>query len=94
MTDPYRILGVSVTADNEAIRAAYLAKIRDCPPERDCQRFEQVRAAYESIATIRGRLSHALFDKSIPTPDDVLDAVNADFQPQRIGERRLRRVLI
>jgi curved DNA-binding protein CbpA len=93
MTDPYRILGVSVTSDDEAIRAAYLAAIRDCPPERDRLRFEGVRAAYEAIATVRGRLSHALFDKSIPTPEDVLDAVNAEFQPRRADERRLRRVL-
>ncbi len=93
MTNPYRILGVPVTADDEAIRAAYLAAIRDCPSERDRQRFEQVRAAYEAISSVRRRLSHALFDKTVPTPEDVLDAVNAGFQPRRVDERRLRRVL-
>lgn len=93
MTDPYRILGVPATADDEAIRAAYLAAIRDCPPERDRQRFERVRAAYETIASVRGRLSHALFDKTVPTLEDVLDAVDAGFQPRRVDERRLRRVL-
>lgn len=93
MTDPYRILGVSVTSGDEVIRAAYLAAIRDCPPERDRQRFERVRAAYESIATVRGRLSHALFDKSIPTPEDFLDALSIEFQPRRADERRLRRIL-
>lgn len=93
MTDPYRILGVLATADDEAIRAAYLAAIRDCPPERDRQRFERVRAAYEAIASIRGRLSHALFDKTVPTLEDVLATVDADFRPRRVDERRLRRVL-
>lgn len=93
MSDPYRILGVPATADDDAIRAAYLAAIRDCPPERDRLRFERVRAAYEAIATVRKRLSHALFDKSVPTLEDVLDAVNADFRPRRVDERRLRRVL-
>lgn len=93
MTDPYRILGVPVTADDEAIRAAYLAAIRDCPPERDRQRFERVRSAYEAVSSVRGRLSHALFDKTVPTLEDVLDAVDADFQPRRVDERRLRRVL-
>lgn len=93
MTDPYSILGVPATADDEAIRAAYLAAIRDCPPERDRQRFERVRAAYETIASVRGRLSHALFDKTVPTLEDVLDAVDAGFQPRRVDERRLRRVL-
>ncbi|MDP4027968.1 MAG: J domain-containing protein [Gallionella sp.] len=93
MSNPYRILGVPVTAGDEAIRAAYLTAIRDCPPEHDRQRFERVRAAYESVATVRGRLSHALFDKTVPSPEDILDAVSTDFQPRRVDERRLRRIL-
>lgn len=93
MTDPYRILGVPATAGDEAIRIAYLAAIRDCPPERDRQRFERVRAAYEAIASVRARLSHALFDKVVPSPEDVLSAVGTGFQPGRVDERRLRRVL-
>lgn len=93
MSDPYRILGVPATADDEAIRAAYLTAIRDCPPERDRQRFERVRAAYEAVASVRGRLSHALFDKTIPTLEDILAAVDTGFQPRRVDERRLRRVL-
>lgn len=95
MTDPYRILGLpaSTTTDDEAVRAAYLAAIRDCPPERDRLRFEAVRAAYETLATERGRLSHALFDKTPPTGEDVLNALSAGFQPRRPDERLLRRVL-
>jgi len=103
MTDPYRLLGVldrayEKTAEDDAdydeiIRQAYLAAIRACPPERDRQRFEQVRAAYESIATGRARLSHALFDTTPPTPEDVLAALQTDFQPRRPSEQRLRRVL-
>jgi hypothetical protein len=101
MTDPYRLLGVTArlyekTAEDDAdelIRQAYLAAIRACPPERDRQRFEQVRAAYESIATARARLNHALFDTSPPTPEDVLAVLQADFRPQTPSEQRLRRVL-
>lgn len=93
MTDPYRILGVSVTADDETIRAAYLAAIRDCPPERDRLRFEQVRAAFEAVSTLRKRLSHALFDKSAPSLEDVLAVAEAGFQPRLADEKRLRRVL-
>lgn len=93
MSDPYRILGVPTTADDETIRAAYLALIRDCPPERDRKRFERVRTAFEAVSTARGRLAHALFDKTIPTPEDVLAAVAAAFQPRPVDERHLRRVL-
>lgn len=93
MTDPYRILGVPVTADDDAIRAAYLAAIRGCPPERDRLRFERVRSAYESIATARARLAQALFDHAAPTVADVLDCMSAHLQPQRPPEWRLRTVL-
>ncbi|MBI4753913.1 MAG: J domain-containing protein [Betaproteobacteria bacterium] len=93
MTDPYRVLGVPPTADDEAIRAAYLAAIRAHPPERDRQRFEQVRAAYEAIASEDARLAHELFDTSLPGAAEVLDLVGTDFQPRRPDLQRLRRVL-
>jgi hypothetical protein len=103
MTDPYRLLGVTArlyekSAEDDAdydeiIRQAYLAAIRACPPERDRQRFEQVRAAYESIATARARLNHELFDTSPPTPADALAVLQADFRPMSPSEQRLRRVL-
>ena len=93
MTDPYYILGVPLNADNEAIRAAYLGAIRACPPESDRQRFEQVRAAYEAIATVRGRLKHALFDTTASTTADVLNAISGNYPPRRPDESLLKRVL-
>jgi DnaJ-class molecular chaperone len=93
MTDPYRLLGVPETADDEAIRAAYLAAIRACPPERDRQRFERVRAAYESIATERDRLARSLFDTTAPTVQEVIEILSADWRPARPDEQRLRRLL-
>jgi len=93
MTDPYRQLGVPETADDETIRAAYLAAIRACPPERDRQRFEQVRAAFEAIATEPLRVAHALFDTSAPTAHDVLDVLSAGWQPARPTEAALYRLL-
>lgn len=93
MSDPYLVLGVDETADDEAIRAAYLAAIRAFPPERDRARFERVRAAYESVATDRSRLAHALFDTAAPTVQDVIDILAASWRPARPDERRLRRLL-
>jgi hypothetical protein len=102
-TDPYHLLGVLARADeksaeddadyDETIRQAYLSAIRACPPERDRQRFEQLRAAYEALATGRARLSHALFDATPPAPEDVLAALQAEFQPRRPSALRLHRVL-
>ena len=93
MIDPYRTLGVDATAGDETIRAAYLAAIRESPPERDRARFERVRQAYEAISDHRRRLAHELFDRSEPIIDDLLYAVASDFEPRRPTERRLLRVL-
>ena len=93
MTDPYRRLGVPETADDDTIRAAYLAAIRACPPERDRLRFEQVRAAFEAISSEPRRQAHALFDTQAPTVQDVLEALSADWRPGRPSEATLLRVL-
>ncbi|SBT06162.1 Heat shock protein DnaJ domain protein [Candidatus Accumulibacter aalborgensis] len=93
MIDPYRVLGVDLSADDETIRAAYLAAIRESPPERDRERFESVRAAYETIADPRRRIAHSLFDRSQPTIDDLLAAVSSDFAPRHPTDRRLLRIL-
>jgi len=93
MTDPYRLLGVAESADDEGIRAAYLAAIRVSPPERDRKRFEQLRAAYESIATARERMARALFDTSAPTVSEVIEMLSAAWRPGRPDAQRLRRLL-
>ncbi|MEF8748719.1 MAG: DnaJ domain-containing protein [Candidatus Accumulibacter propinquus] len=93
MIDPYRVLGVEPAANDEVIRAAYLAAIRDSPPERDRQRFESVRTAYEAIRDHRRRVAHSLFDCSPPNVEDLLSAVSSDFEPRPPNERRLLRVL-
>lgn len=93
MTDPYRQLGVPETADDDTIRAAYLAAIRACPPERDRLRFEQVRAAFEAISSEPRRHAHALFDMQVPTAQDVLEALSADWRPGHPSEATLLRVL-
>ena len=93
MTDPYRLLGVPETADDNTIRAAYLASIRACPPERDRVRFEQVRAAFEAISSEPRRHAHALFDTRVPTVQDVLEAMSADWLPGHPSEAMLLRVL-
>ncbi len=93
MSDPYRLLGVPATADDDTIRAAYLAAIRACPPERDPQRFEQVRAAFDAIGSEPRRLAHALFDTGAPTVHEVVDLLSASWQPGRATEAALLRLL-
>lgn len=93
MTDPYRILCLDRDADDQQVRQAYLAAIRACPPERDAKRFEAVRQAYESLASQRDRLRHALFDTATPDLGDVLAWLEPEFRPQAPNTKHLLRVL-
>lgn len=93
MSDPYRQLGVLETADDDTIRAAYLAAVRACPPERDREHFEQVRAAFEAIASERQRLAHALFDVRAPTARDILEILSAKWTAGTPTEASLYQLL-
>ena len=44
--DPHAILGVRQGAGAEEIRAAYIDRVREYPPERYATEFERVRDAY------------------------------------------------
>jgi len=88
MTDPYLVLGIPRDADDETVHRAYLEGIKQAPPERDPERFQSLRAAYEALRTRRDRLAYALFDDSAPTPMEVLDRA-APAGPSRRPERSL-----
>ena len=47
--DPLQVLGVSPEAGDEEIRAAYLRKVKEYPPDRAPLEFEKVREAYETL---------------------------------------------
>jgi len=53
--DPYRILGIPPESGDQEIRAAYLRKVKEFPPDRAPREFEQVRDAYETLRDPRAR---------------------------------------
>lgn len=93
MSDPYLILGLARDADDETVHAAYLRAVKACPPERDPQRFEVLRAAYEALRTRRERLAHDLFDVTPPTLSDVLDKAAPVGEPRRPGREVVNALL-
>ena len=66
------MLGIEETADDEEVRAAYLAAVRRAPPDRDPDGFRRVREAYEAVRDEDRRLALRLFG---PAPLDSLRAL-------------------
>jgi curved DNA-binding protein CbpA len=59
--DPLTVLGVRADATDEQVRSAYLRKVKEFPPDRSPNEFEQVRDAYEMLRDRRQRVRHFLF---------------------------------
>lgn len=71
--DPFAVLGVSPSADDAAIRRAYLGLLRLHRPERDPEGFQRVRAAYEAVRSGQDRAARRLLESpELPDVDDVL----------------------
>lgn len=58
--EPNEILGVRANAPEEEIRAAYLSKVKEFPPDRAPAEFEKIRDAYDTLRDPRKR-ARALF---------------------------------
>ena len=72
--DPYQVLGIEPEASGEEIRAAYLRKIREHPPEGDAETFERVRDAYAELRDPRERTRKRLFGENpLPPLVNMLD---------------------
>ena len=60
MRDPFTVLGVTDEADDTEIRRRYLALVREFPPDRAPERFQELRAAYDALSDERKRLETTL----------------------------------
>ena len=78
--EPRQVLGVSPEAGDEEIRAAYLRKVKEYPPDRAPREFEKVRDAYETLRDPRRRTRHLL------SADPKLPLVS--LLEGRVSERR------
>ena len=84
MADPYTILGLSPDSTDDTIRRQYLTLIRTHSPERDPDRFAEIREAYEKLRDPVVRLRHQLFEAG---KDDSLDAIIADAKAETSHRR-------
>lgn len=74
--NPFAVLGLEETADDEAVRAAYLAAVRTAPPDRDPQGFQRIRQAYEALQDHERRLALRRFGPpALANLEELLDAI-------------------
>jgi len=78
MTDPYEVLGVERCAEEGTIRRRYLELVRLHSPERDPQRFAEIREAYDHLRDPIVSLQNRLFNLEAP---HTLESMLADAQP-------------
>ena len=75
---PFEILGVAEEADDELIRAAYLRRVKESPPDRSPEEFERIRDAYEALKDPRRRSQVMLLSADPDAPlASLLEGQNA-----------------
>jgi len=84
MKTPFEILNVDEEANDDAIKQAYLCKVRQYSPEHAPLQFQQIRTAYETIQTAQQRIKYRLFHV---TPFAATDAI-AHFLTQETMQQR------
>jgi len=78
-SDPYAVLGLEPGAGDEQIRAAYLARLKQFPPDRSPAEFERIRDAYDVLRDRRKRAQHTLFSVNPEVRlDSLLDGKHND----------------
>ena len=73
--DPFQILGVSRDAGEAEVRARYLELVRQYTPEREPEKFREIRAAYEAARDPLSIAAHLIAppDDDAPQWSDVLE---------------------
>ena len=62
------VLDIAPNASDEEIRAAYLRKVKEFPPDRSPEEFERIRDAYETLRDPRRRMRELLCSADPETP--------------------------
>ncbi len=66
MQTPFEILDVADDANDDAVKKAYLNKVREYPPEHSAEAFQRIRGAFELIQTDKQRRKYRLFHLEKP----------------------------
>jgi len=74
--DPFAVLGISPDANEAEVRARYLELVKQFPPERDPDKFHEIREAFDAakdpLAVARRLIAPP--DCTVPQWSDLLEA--------------------
>ncbi len=84
--DSGEVLGVNQDASEEEIRAAYLRKVKEHPPDRSPQEFERIRDAYDSLRDPRRRMRDRLLSVDPFAP--FISVIELEARPRRFAGPR------
>jgi curved DNA-binding protein CbpA len=93
VTDPFDLLGVESSADDETIKKAYLTKVRDFPPDHAPEEFQAIRSAYEAIKTKKARVAYELFHHPSADIASLWRDLVGDPPPQRPDSTLFKQML-
>ena len=94
MKNPFAILKVADTATDADIQKAYLRAVREHPPEREPERFQEIRTAFETLKTQRDRLHYQLFHNEPPELENLLRPwLHTGVSQRRPTEEQLRKLI-
>lgn len=72
MPDPYTVFDLPPDSDDETVRRRYLSLVRIHTPERDPERFSEIREAYDILRDPLSRMRYRLFEAG---KGDSIDAI-------------------
>src|ERR1035438_4107702 len=83
LMDPREVLGVNQDAGEEEIRAAYVRKVKEHPPDRTPEEFERIRDAYDSLRDPRRRMRDRLLSVDPFAP--FVSIIELQARPRRFA---------
>ena len=76
MNDPYLILGllqqkIDGSLNDKAVKVAYSKLLQHYSPDREPDKFKQIRKAFEQLETHKARLKYDVLDITLPDQEDL-----------------------
>ena len=83
--DPYSVLGLERSASEGEIRARYLQLVKQYPPERAPDRFQEIRRAYAALSDKVAMWERRLFEPvTSGSVVEIIQEHRADLRGRRI----------